>query len=64
MPHFPPDKNPFADEFMKFFNLPREAAMGYRDTLCPEYRRQIKETYVPPPPCVDSCGAGGNFVRR
>jgi len=64
VPHFPPDKNPFVDEFMKFFSLPREAVMGYRETLYPEYRKKIKDTYVPPPPCVESCGAAGNFVRR
>lgn len=64
VPHFPPDKNPFFDEFMKFYSLPREAVLGYRETLYPEYRKKIKATYVPPPPCTESCGAAGNFVRR
>jgi hypothetical protein len=64
VPHFPPDKNPFIDEFTKFYSLPREAVLGYRDTLYPEYRKQIKDTYVPPPPCTEACGATGNFVRR
>jgi hypothetical protein len=64
VPHFAPDQNPFADEFMKLYHLPREAVLGYRDTLYPEYRKKIKDTYVPPPPCTDSCGAAGNFVLR
>ena len=64
VPHFPPDENPFLDEFMKLYNLPREAVLGYRDTLYPEYRKKIKNTYVPPPPCTADCGVAGNFVRR
>ena len=64
VPHFAPDQNPFLDEFMKLYNLPREAVLGYRDTLYPEYRKKIKNTYVPPPPCTADCGVAGNFVRR
>jgi hypothetical protein len=64
VPHFAPDQNPFVDEFMKLYNLPREAVLGYRDTLYPEYRKKIKNTYVPPPPCTADCGVAGNFVRR
>ena len=64
VPHVPPDQNPFADEFIKLYNLPREAVLGYRQTLYPEYRKTIKDTYVPPPPCKEDCGVAGNFVRR
>ena len=64
VPHFAPGENPFLDEFMKLYNLPREAVLGYRDTLYPEYRKKIKDTYVPPPPCAADCGVAGNFVRR
>lgn len=64
VPHFAPDKNPFLDEFVKFYGLPREAVLGYPETLYPEYRKKIEATYVQPPPCKDSCGAAGNFVRR
>ena len=52
------------DEFMKLYHLPREAVLGYRETLYPEYRKKIKDAYVPPPPCTESCGAAGNFVLR
>ena len=64
VPHFAPDKNPFADEFVQFYNLPRDAVLGYRDTLYPEYRKKIKTTYKQPAPCTESCGQAGNFVRR
>ena len=57
IPHFPPGKNPFADEFMQFYSLPREAVLGYPETLYPEYRKKIKATYVPLPPCKQDCGA-------
>ena len=58
------DKSPFVDEFVKLYHLPPEAVLGYRETLYPEYRKKIKETYVPPPPCTQSCGQAGNFVLR
>jgi hypothetical protein len=64
VPHFAPDQNPFVDEFVKLYHLPREAVLGYPETLYPEYRKKIKDTYVPPPPCTESCGAAGNFVLR
>ncbi len=64
VPHYAPDQNPFADEFVNLYHLPREAVLGYRETLYPEYRKKIKDTYVPPPPCTESCGAAGNFVLR
>ena len=64
VPHYPPDQNPFVEEFVKLYHLPQEAVLGYRDALYPEYRKKIKDTYVPPPTCTESCGAAGNFVRR
>jgi len=63
-PHFSPDKNPFVDEFVNLYHLPREAVLGYPETVYPEYRKKIKDSYVPPPPCTESCGAAGNFVLR
>ena len=40
------------------------AVLGYPETLYPEYRKKIRATYVPPPPCKEACGQAGNFVRR
>jgi hypothetical protein len=64
VPHFAPDKNPFVNEFMNLYHLPREAVLGYPETIYPEYRKKIKDAYVPPPACTESCGAAGNFVVR
>ena len=64
VPHFAPNENPFVDEFIKLYNLPREAVLGYPETVYPEYRKKIKDTYVLPPPCAADCGVAGNFVRR
>jgi hypothetical protein len=64
VPHYAPDQNPFANEFMNLYHLPREAVLGYGETLYPEYRKTIKDSYTPPPPCTESCGAAGNFVLR
>ena len=49
---------------MQFYGLPREAVLGYQETLYPEYRKKIRATYKQPPPCTESCGQAGNFVRR
>jgi hypothetical protein len=47
---------------VKLYHLPLDAVLGNRETLYPEYRKKIKDTYVPPPPCTQSCGQAGNFV--
>lgn len=56
VPHFVPEKNPFVDEMTKLFGIPREATLGYPETLYPEYRKKIKSTYVLPAPCKTNCG--------
>ena len=40
-PHYNPDKNPFVDEMTKKYGVPREAALGYPETLYPEYRQKM-----------------------
>ena len=57
VPHYVPEKNPFVDELTKLFHIPREAVLGYPETMYPEYRKKIKETYVRPEPCKRDCGA-------
>lgn len=42
-PHYLPEKNPFVDELTKKFGIPREAVLGYPETLYPEYRIKMKE---------------------
>jgi len=57
VPHYAPEKNPFVDELTTLFHIPREAVLGHPDTLYPEYRKKIKDTYVRPEPCKRDCGA-------
>lgn len=57
VPHYLPEKNPFVDEMTKRFRVPREAALGYTETLYPEYRKKIRSTWVPLEPCKGNCGA-------
>jgi hypothetical protein len=57
VPHYLPEQNPFVDELTRLFHLPRDAVLGGAETLYPEYRKTIRETYVPPEPCTRNCGA-------
>ena len=52
-----PEKNPFVDELTKLFHIPREVVLGEAETMYPEYRKKIKDTYVRPEPCKSDCGA-------
>ena len=51
VPHYLPGKNPEEDYMVRTFNLPKEAAMGYAETLYPEYRKKIKDIYKLPSAC-------------
>lgn len=56
VPHFLPEKNAFVDELTTLFHIPREAVLGEVRTLYPEYRKEMKDRYVAPPPCTRNCG--------
>lgn len=43
VPHYLPEKNPFVDEVTKKFGVPREAVLGYTETLYPEYRKKMAQ---------------------
>ena len=51
VPHYLPGENPEADFMTRMFNLPKEAAMGYAQSLYPEYRKTIRNSYKPPAEC-------------
>jgi hypothetical protein len=51
VPHQTPGQNPEEYYMTKVLNIPHEAAMGFADTLYPEYRKKIKNSYVPPADC-------------
>jgi hypothetical protein len=43
VPHYVPEQNPFVDEMTKKWNVPRDAALGYDETLYPEYRQKMRK---------------------
>ncbi len=41
VPHYLPEKNPFVGEMTEKFGVPREAVLGFPETLYPEYRKKF-----------------------
>jgi hypothetical protein len=59
VPNFVPGSNPNLEEFAQRNGLPSEAVMGGAETMYPEFRKKIKDTYTPPAKCLKDCvGAG------
>ncbi|MBV9508077.1 MAG: hypothetical protein JO323_24050, partial [Acidobacteriia bacterium] len=56
VPHYLPGKNPFEDELMKLYNIPREAALGGSETMYPAFRDKIKDKFTIPAKCSRNCG--------
>jgi hypothetical protein len=56
VPHYLPGKNPFVNELTEKRNIPREAVLGGPETMYPEFRKKIRDKYVPPPSCSAVCG--------
>ena len=56
VPHYLPGKNPFINEMTQKKGIPLEAVLGGPETIYPEYRKKLKDTYKAPEKCVDSCG--------
>jgi hypothetical protein len=44
------------NEMTERYNIPLEAVVGGPETMYPEYRKKLKDKYVPPPPVT---GRGG-----
>jgi hypothetical protein len=57
VPHFLPGANPFVNELTKIYNIPVEAVLGGAETMYPEYRKKLKDSYVRPAICTGRyCG--------
>ena len=56
VPHYLPGKHPAMNEVTERYNIPLEAVLGGPETTYPEYRKQLKDKYVMPPPCKQGCG--------
>jgi hypothetical protein len=59
VPHFLPGQHPSVDELTRLYGIPRTAALGGAATMYPEFRQTIKDQFVRPEKCPDSCGPGG-----
>ena len=55
VPHYLPGENTEADFMTRAYNVPREAALGYAETLYPEYRKTLRESYKAPAACTQYC---------
>jgi hypothetical protein len=64
VPHYLPGENPFRNDMMRMYNVPAEAALGGPETMYPEYRKKLKDRYVPPAQCKRDCGGPGGFPLR
>jgi hypothetical protein len=56
VPHYLPGKNPWINELTQNRNIPLEAVLGGPQTMYPEFRKTIKDTYVAPARCTVDCG--------
>jgi len=59
VPHYLPGKNPFVEEMLRLYNIPKEASLGGAETMYPEFRDKIKDKFVIPGKCKINCGAPG-----
>ena len=57
VPHYLPGKHPAMNEVTERYNIPLETVLGGPETMYPEYRKRLKDTYVPP--SVPAAGRGG-----
>ena len=55
VPHYLPGENPDVDFMGKQYGIPMEAVLGYAETTYPEYRKKLKDRYVPPAACDRYC---------
>jgi len=69
--HYLPAQNPFAKELTERYNLPMKAVLGGRESMYPEYRKTLKDSYVPPDKCntpnlrvgIVACGGPGTYPQ-
>jgi len=66
VPHYLPGTNPFLRELSDLYKVPYEAVRGGAATLYPEYRKKLKDIYVPLAMCTKNCcgGVGGGVADR
>lgn len=71
VPHYIEGENPYVDEMTRLYGIPVEAVLGGAETMYPEFRKKIKDTYRRPEKCVamaelagsNGCGRPGLYLR-
>jgi hypothetical protein len=58
VPHYLPGRHPAMNEVTQRYNIPLDAVVGGPETMYPEYRKKLKDKYVPPPPPAAGRGGG------
>ena len=56
--HHLPGQHPAMNEVTERYNIPLDAVVGGPETMYPEYRKRLKDTYVPPRPPAPGRGGG------
>lgn len=63
VPHYLPGTNPYLTEFADWYGIPVEATRGGAETMYPEYRMKLKQTFSTLDRCTRYCtcfnGTGG-----
>lgn len=63
VPHWLPGTNPAATWISEWYGVPIEATRGGAETMYPEYRKQLEQTFSTLERCTRNCGPGvGNFA--
>ena len=55
VPHYLPGTNPYLKEFAEWYGLPYDATRGGAETMYPEYRRKLKQTFSTLDRCARYC---------
>lgn len=55
VPNYLPGENPNRTYIAETYGIPQEAAMGYAETLYPEFRKTLRGTYKAPEACGRYC---------
>ena len=55
VPHYLPGTNPYLREFAEYYGIPFEATRGGAETMYPEYRKKLKQTFSTIDRCTRFC---------
>ncbi len=63
VPHYLPGTNPSSSWISEWYGIPEAAALGGAETMYPEYRNQLEQSFSTLERCTRNCGPGiGSFA--